>query len=74
MLNNKKIKIGLIKIAIAITLAFTGTPIFVLGSDTSNQSFILLSLIGSCMMLGSVFLGFTAIKTIISAFFDETNE
>ena len=74
MLNNKKIKIGLIKIAIAISLAFTGTPIFVLGSDTVNPSFVLLSIIGVFMMLGSVFLGFTGIKTIISAFFDETNE
>ena len=76
MLNNKKFKEGLIKITVAICLAFTGPVLFVLGSnENGNQKLvIILSVCGGLIMLGCVYLGFIGIKTIISAIFDDTNE
>ena len=73
MVNNKKIKNGLIKIATAICL-LPGPVIFVLGSNTDNTSFIILNIIGWLMMLASIYLGCSGIKTIIDGLFDETNE
>ena len=73
MLNDKKIKSGIIKIVIAVSLAFTGPVVFVLASNDNNE-LIILNIIGGLMMVGCVYFGLQGIKTILSIFFDNSNE
>ncbi len=76
MLENKKIKNGLKKMLFAITLAFPG-PIFLihgLGFEKWTITKMLIVSIGAICMLGSVIIGFLAIKEMLDGFFQESNE
>ena len=76
MIENKKIKNGLKKAAIAMTLAFTGPILFVIGfgHEKANTLQILVSIIGGLLMLGCLIIGFLAIKDMLAGFFEQTNE
>jgi len=74
--KNNKLKSGIKRIILSMTLAFTGPILFVLGSNPKSENHIQILLIvtGGCVMLVAVFFGFTGIQKILSAFFDESNE
>ncbi len=73
MIQNKKIKNGFKKIIVAITLAFPG-PVLVSYASGHEKLKILLIAIGGALMLGSLILGFIAIKKLLDGFFEESNE
>ena len=76
MKNNKLLKNGLKRIAIAFSLAFIGPIVFVLGSNPQLSYFlqILISFIGGLIMLSAILIGFMGIQKILSFFFDKSSE
>ncbi|MBF25649.1 MAG: hypothetical protein CMP49_03925 [Flavobacteriales bacterium] len=77
MIENKKIKDGLKMILIAVTSAFLGPVLFVLGfgnnSITNLIHYILIG-VGVLLMINAIVFGILAIKKILSGFFEKTNE
>lgn len=75
VINKKKFKIGIQKIALAIALAFTGPILF---SFSINYPSYLISLTlkisGIIIMIGCVGIGFLGIRNLLSSFFEPPNE
>lgn len=69
-------KNGIKKVAIAISLAFIGPVLFVLGSNPQLSSIlqVTLSILGCAVMLSCVYVGYIGIQKILSDFFDKPNE
>ena len=75
-MNKKKINTGLKKIALAMSLAFIGPIIFIISLNPKHEYILqnTLSAIGLMIMLTCIYIGYTGIKEILSAFFDNSNE
>tara|TARA_B100000579_G_scaffold123007_1_gene99017 strand:- start:9321 stop:9548 length:228 start_codon:yes stop_codon:yes gene_type:complete len=75
-MDKKKFNTGLKKIALAMSLAFIGPIIFIISSNPKNEYILqnTLSAIGIMIMLTCIYIGYTGIKKILSAFFDNSNE
>ena len=71
--NQKKMRSGIKKGVIAISLAFIGPVCFVLGSGT-NEVLTLLNIVGFMLMISCFIIGLIAIKEVVSSFFEKTNE
>ena len=75
ILNKRKFKIGLKKTILAITLAFIGPILFVLGSGEEMDSIkILLTILGGLIMILCVIIGILGLKDILAGFFEHSNE
>ena len=76
MIENKKIKNGFKTALIAITCAFIGPVLFVLGlsQETMNLNQYILIGFGVVLMLNTIIFGVLAIKKILSGFFEDSNE
>jgi hypothetical protein len=70
ILDKEKFKKGITKIAIAMTLAFIGPVLFVLGSGTN----IYTTLIGGIIMACSFIIGLIGLKEILTSFFEKPSE
>ena len=75
-MDKKKFNNGLKKIGLAMSLAFIGPIIFIISSNPKNEYILqnTLSAIGIMIMLTCIYIGYTGIKKILSAFFDNSNE
>ena len=69
ILNKRKFRSGIKKIIIAISLAFSGPVIFVIG----NQEF-LIQVLGGIMMIASFLFGIIGLKAILASLFEKPNE
>ena len=69
ILNKKQFRSGIKKIIIAVSLAFSGPVIFVIGA----QEFII-QLLGGIMMIASFLFGVVGLKSILASLFEKPNE
>ena len=73
MSRKKKLKNGIQKAAISISLAI-GPVLFMYASGQDGNIYKYLQIIGTLCMCGCLIFGFLAIKEILDGVFDESNE